>query len=66
MARLKYIVHYRESPDSPQWEHETFVKAEADTFALKVFLDGGISVTVTETLDDQDDIQMEPKNDPTV
>lgn len=49
--QLKYIVHFRETPDSPQWEEEFSTKAAADKKALEVFLNGGISVTVTEEVE---------------
>lgn len=51
---LKYIVHYRESPESPQWEEEFYTKAAADTFAYGIFLKGGITV-MTESEEDEAD-----------
>lgn len=44
---LKHICHYREAPDSPQWDEEFDTKAAADDKALQVFLNGGIAI-VTE------------------
>lgn len=58
MIRLKYIVHYRESPDCPQWDQVFYDEKEANDFALATFLNGGISVTVTEHIDDEDDIKL--------
>lgn len=54
IPKLKYIVHFRETPDSPQWDEVFDTKAEADKKALSIFLNGGISVTVTEEVEDED------------
>jgi hypothetical protein len=43
---IKYVVHYREAPESPQWEEEFYTKGAADEFALRIFLAGGITVIV--------------------
>lgn len=49
---LKYIVHYREAPESPQWEKECATKEEADRFAYNIFLNGGITVVVETEAED--------------
>lgn len=51
---IKYIVHYRESPESPQWEEPFYTKGAADAFAYKIFLKGGITVIVEDEEDEQD------------
>lgn len=49
---LKYVVHYKESPDSPQWEETFFSKGAAEGHALRITLNGGIAVLVEELTDD--------------
>lgn len=43
---IKYTLHYRESPESPQWEEDFYTKGAADAKALSIFLGGGIAVVV--------------------
>jgi len=43
---MKYVCHFRESPDSPQWEEDFATKAAADKKALEIFLDGGIAIVI--------------------
>jgi predicted TIM-barrel enzyme len=49
---IQYVVHFRESPDSPQWEESYFSKAAADGHALRVNLNGGIAIIVENLVDD--------------
>ena len=49
---IKYVVHFRDSPDSPQWEDSYFSKAAADGHALRVNLNGGIALVVESLEDD--------------
>lgn len=49
---IKYVVHFRDSPDSPQWEDSYFSKAAADGHALRVNLNGGIAIVVETLVDD--------------
>lgn len=41
-----YVVHFRESPDSPQWEQGPMPKDQADAYAYKIYLNGGMAVVV--------------------
>lgn len=59
----KWVVHYRETSESPQWDKEFPTKPEADAFAYQIFLDGGISVTV-EDFDEADDPLYDPATEP--
>lgn len=43
-----FIVHFRESPTSPQWEEEWPTKAQADTRAFQIYTDGGIAIVVPQ------------------
>jgi len=50
---LKHIVHYRESPDSIQWDEEFDSKSAADKRALEIFLNGGIAIVVDKEVPDE-------------
>lgn len=43
-----YIVHFRESPSSPQWEEEWPTKQQADVRAFQIYTDGGIAIVVEQ------------------
>lgn len=43
-----FVVHFRESPSSPQWEEEWPTKAQADTRAFQIYADGGIAIVVSQ------------------
>lgn len=49
---IKYTVHFRESPDSPQWEEGYFSKQAAEGHALRITLNGGIAIIVESLVDD--------------
>lgn len=49
---IKYTVHFRESPDSPQWEEGYFSKQAAEGHALRITLNGGIAIIVETLVDD--------------
>lgn len=58
--RLKYVVHYKEAPDKVQWDETFYDKVEADKFALEIFLNGGMSLTITEYEDDPEQMIIGP------
>lgn len=57
-SQVKYVLHYKETPDGIQWDKEFPTKPEADAEAYKIFLNGGISIVVEVIKDEEDDIVM--------
>lgn len=57
--KMKFVVHYRENPSSPQWE-DTFDKgtndenkAQAEKRAYEIMLNGGIAVVIGSNIPGQ-------------
>ncbi len=51
-----YVVHYKESADSIQWDKDFTSKKEAEAFVAEVEEGGGIAIIVEDVREDNDTI----------